>query len=375
MIRKESTFNAFDIGIIKKVEETSFENKEYLQNFSPYPTTYIVKLITRPEVITNVHLLGLGNTGDSYEVYKEGERVLIGYIGSYDDPFILSTISKPEYFSKSFINEERDYVEKGEKIIGHSGSSIKFSKTGKLGLRGKIVDGYTGEEYPAEIVLGGIQTISSITEKAKAAVLRVGKGELGFDVKGNFFTRFFDWIGLGRTFKFLARKLIRLVTYDEDGRIELESNIINLSANRFFRLVIGDTDNVEEEEFQDNVLIVIGDPDVEDPKGTVTFRIGNKITLKINQTEITINKDEDGKLCIDVGEGNDIEIVGKTINIKPGDKVSIGDGSYMLVSAELLQSIFNGHSHTNGNNGAPTGTPIKPIGSVGSISVSKIKSD
>lgn len=375
MIKNESTFNAFDIGIIEKVEETIFENKEYLQNFFPYPTTYIVKLITRPEVVTNVHLLGLGESGDNYEVYEEGTRVLIGYIGSYDDPFILSTVSKSEFFSKSFINEEKDYVEKGEKIIGTSGSSIKFSQTGKLALRGKIVDGYTGEENPAEMILGGIQTVSSNTGEAKAAVLRVGKGELGFDVKGNFFIRFFDWMGLGRVFKFLARKLIRLITYDEDGRIELESNLINLSANRFFRLVIGDTNNVEEEEFQDNVLVVIGDPDVEDPKGTVTFRIGNKITLKINQTEITINKDEDGKLCVDVGEGNDVEIVGKTINIKPEDKVSIGNGSYMLVSAELLQSIFNGHSHTNGNNGAPTGTPIKPIGSASSIAVSKIKSD
>jgi len=374
LIINENKPKVFDIGIIEEIEKISFENKEYLADFSPYPIKYTVRLATRPELVSNVYVLGFGSGGDNYQVYKKGTYVLIGYLNieTCEEAFIFGSISQEEEISHAFIQEEKEYLEENEKIIGLSGSNIKFSETGKMGLKGKIVDKFTGEEYPAEIILGGLQPISSDTFEAKAIVIRADKGELGFDVKGNFFTKFFDWLGMGRMFKIFAKKLIRLITYDEDGRIEMQTNLINLDS-RFFRLVIGETDNVEEEEFQDNILVVFGDPDADDPKGTATIRGGNRLTVKVNKTEITINKDEEGKLYIDVGSGNDIVIKGNNIKIETTDKLQIGEGTNSIVSAELLKSVFDSHTHIE-HDGSSTGGAVPPL-QPSQIAVNKTKSD
>lgn len=370
MIIDENKPKIFDIGIIEEIEKINFEDREYLAHFSSYPMKYTVRLVTRPELVSNVYLLGFGSGGDNYQVYKKGTYVLIGYLitETAEEAFIFGSISQQEEISHAFVQEEKEYIEENEKIIGLSGSNIKFSETGRMGLRGKTVDRNTGEEYPAEIILGGVQPICDDTDEPKGALMRCGKGELGFDVKGNFFIRFLEWLGTGKAFKFFAKKLIRLIAFDEDGRIEMQSNLINLDS-KFFRLIIGDTNNVKEEEFQDNILVVFGDPDASDPKGTATIRGGNRLTIKINKTEITFNKDDEGKLYIDVGSGNDILIKGSNIKIEAEDKLQIDDGGHGIVASDLLQTVFNAHVHS----GSGT-TPLNPM-VASSVEVEKLKSD
>lgn len=85
---------------------------------------------------------------------------------------------------------------------------------------------------------------------------------------------------------------------------------------------------------------------------TATAPSGQQITLDANGGTIQINKN--GAINVNAAGG-------QHLNVSAG-----GAGvSYTLVRTDLLVAAFNGHVHSNGNQGSNTGTPVAPISAAG----------
>jgi len=335
-VKTSDDINFFDRGVIREIEVINFEESKGLHNFNNYPYSYTIELTTRTEIIHNVRIvLGSWSGGDNFQVYEKGTHVLVGYIRSFSTPFILGPISRKEEIIKSFSEDRKSYMEPGEKISSASGSSIKHCKDGKLALVGKAVDKYSGEEEPVEVLLGGLQTLHPDTKHQKALVLRCDKGEIGVDIKGNVFSKFLSSIHLGNVTKYIVGKLFRVVVNREDGRIELDSDVHSILSRKYFRLFVGGSvQPFEEADLDENIVIAFGNPDDTEKLGTATILGGKTLKIRVNKAEISINRDDDDKVVIDSGNGNEIEMnsINGSITINGGN-VTITGGSLTVTGS------------------------------------------
>jgi len=334
MIKENTVVNFFDRGIIREIQSVNFEDSKGLNNFYNYPYSYTIELTTRSEILRNVRVvLGEWEGSSDLKIYEKGTHVIVGYIRSFENPFILGEISRKEEIINNFSEDRSAFIEEGEKIISSSGASIKFCKGGKLTLVGKAIDKYSGEEEPVEIILGGLQTLHNDTKHQKSLILRSDKGEMGIDIKGNVFTKFLQFINLGNAAKFILGKLFRVVVNRENGRIEFDSDVHSIFCGKYFRLFVGGVKTpFENSDLEENIVVMFGNPDDEKKLGTATILGGNRLKLRVNKAEISINREGDDKVIIDSGNGNAMEI-----NAESG-AITINGGNVTITGGNLKVS-------------------------------------
>jgi hypothetical protein len=115
-----------------------------------------------------------------------------------------------------------------------------------------------------------------------------------------------------------------------------------------------------------------------DPQGnlTVTGAEGATCTLAFGGATVIIDKDGNisasaasGQQVILNANGGSVQIDQHgaiNVNAAGGQHLNVSAGGggvqYTLVRTDLLVAAFNNHIHTNGNNGADTGTPVTKLG-------------
>lgn len=82
---------------------------------------------------------------------------------------------------------------------------------------------------------------------------------------------------------------------------------------------------------------------------TITIKAGGSITIETNNSD----------LLIQGGDGT-VTVNANKVQLR-GDPVVLGNGGSHLTLFETLKTAFESHTHSNGNNGSPTGPPLQPL--------------
>lgn len=87
-----------------------------------------------------------------------------------------------------------------------------------------------------------------------------------------------------------------------------------------------------------------------DTNGNVTVTAANGKQLEATANEAWVTITDSGAIEVNVAGGQQLYL-----------SAGNGDTQYTLVRTDLLVAWLNGHTHTNGNQGSPTGTPIQAL--------------
>jgi len=95
-----------------------------------------------------------------------------------------------------------------------------------------------------------------------------------------------------------------------------------------------------------------------DGTGNIAITSSGGTFISINANEISISTPDQS--AISMGRGG-VTVSAQSISINGGN-IALGHGARTpIVLTDLLQTFFNSHIHSNGNNGSPTGPPIVPM--------------
>jgi hypothetical protein len=151
-----------------------------------------------------------------------------------------------------------------------------------------------------------------------------------------------------------------VVVKTKDMGVSVEEELIVHAGEKFTLLVPGEDGSsiIRVADGAVGITNSAGSSFMMDPDGNVALTTQDGTTLSMTKDGVQMSNASGSNIKID---SDKVTVSGQQIAIN-GGTIGLGEGASMaVVLAELLTLLFNTHTHSNGNNGSPTGPPIVPM--------------